>query len=103
MKEKIIQSTLRLNQKDHDMLVHQARQLNLNHADFFRELIRKNKFEDIKKTNEYLQELRFLTRNLSNNINQIAKKINSNIILDELEEVKTIKEEVNKVWQLLKS
>ena len=60
-------------------------------------------YEDIKEYNEVLDDLRKATRNLSNNINQIAKKVNSNVLIDELEEAKKLHEEITKVWQLLKS
>ena len=58
---------------------------------------------DIGELNELLDDLRKVARNLSNNINQIAKKINSNVLIDELEEAKKLHEEITKVWQLLKS
>ena len=68
-----------------------------------RELIRKNLLYDIKEYNELLDDLRKATRNLSNNINQIAKKINSTAMINELNEAEKLHEEIVKIWQLLKS
>ena len=68
-----------------------------------RELIRKNLLYDIKEYNELLDDLRKATRNLSNNINQIAKKINSTAMINELDEAEKLHEEIVKIWQLLKS
>ena len=103
MKKKLKQFTIRLTKEDHLKLILQAEKLNISQAELLRELLRKNMYEDIKEYNEVLDDLRKATRNLSNNINQIAKKVNSNVLIDELEEAKKLHEEITKVWQLLKS
>ena len=103
MKKKLKQFTGRLTKEDHLKLILQAEKLNISQAELLRELLRKNMYEDIKEYNEVLDDLRKATRNLSNNINQIAKKVNSNVLIDELEEAKKLHEEITKVWQLLKS
>ena len=103
MKKKLKQFTIRLTKEDHLKLIFQAKKLNISQAELLRELLRKNMYEDIKEYNEVLDDLRKATRNLSNNINQIAKKVNSNVLIDELEEAKKLHEEITKVWQLLKS
>ena len=103
MKKKLKQFTIRLTKEDHLKLILQAKKLNISQAELLRELLRKNMYEDIKEYNEVLDDLRKATRNLSNNINQIAKKVNSNVLIDELEEAKKLHEEITKVWQLLKS
>ena len=101
--KKLKQFTVRLAKEDHLKLIFQAEKLNISQAELLRELLRKNMYEDIKEYNEVLDDLRKATRNLSNNINQIAKKVNSNVLIDELEEAKKLHEEITKVWQLLKS
>ena len=103
MEKKLKQFTIRLTKEDHLKLILQAKKLNISQAELLRELLRKNMYEDIKEYNEVLDDLRKATRNLSNNINQIAKKVNSSILINELEEAKKLHEEITKVWQLLKS
>lgn len=103
MEKKLKQFTVRLTKEDHLKLILQAEKLNISQAELLRELLRKNMYEDIKEYNEVLDDLRKATRNLSNNINQIAKKVNNNILINELEEAKKLHEEITKVWQLLKS
>lgn len=103
MKKDLKKFTIRLTDDDHIKLIYQARKLNVSQSEFLRELIRKNLLNDIKEYNEFLDDLRKATRNLSNNINQIAKKINSAAMINELEEAKKLHEEIAKIWQLLKS
>lgn len=103
MKKDLRQFTVRLTEDDHIKLVYQAKKLNISQAEFLRELIRKNLLYDIKEYNELLDDLRKATRNLSNNINQIAKKINSTAMINELNEAEKLHEEIVKIWQLLKS
>ena len=103
MKKDLKKFTVRLTDDDHIKLVYQAKKLNVSQSELLRELIRKNMFCDIKEYNELLDDLRKATRNLSNNINQIAKKINSTAMINELEEAKKLHEEIRKIWQLLKS
>ena len=102
MEKKLKQFTIRLTKEDHLKLILQAKKLNISQAELLRELLRKNMYEDIKEYNEVLDDLRKATRNLSNNINQIAKKVNSNVLIDELEEAKKLQKEITKVWQSLK-
>lgn len=103
MEKKLKQFTVRLTKEDHLKLILQAAKLNISQAELLRELIRKNLIDDIGELNELLDDLRKVVRNLSNNINQIAKKVNSSILINELEEAKKLHEEITKVWQLLKS
>lgn len=102
MEKKLKQFTIRLTKEDHLKLILQAKKLNISQAELLRELIRKNLIDDIGEINELLDDLRKIVRNLSNNINQIAKKVNSSILINELEEAKKLHEEITKVWQLLK-
>ena len=95
--------TVRLNENDYSKLSYQAEQLNISQAEFLRQLIRRNMFEDIKDFNSLLDDLRKAIRNLSNNINQIAKKTNSKIIFNEVEEAEKLHKEIVEIWQLLKS
>ncbi len=103
MEKNLKQFTVRLSHEDHLRLTYQAEELNISQAQLLRELIRKNMLYDIKEYNELLDDLRKATRNLSNNINQIAKKINSTTMINELEEAKKLHEEITRIWQLLKS
>lgn len=102
MEKKLKQFTVRLTKEDHLKLILQAEKLNISQAELLRELIRKNLIDDIGELNELLDDLRKVVRNLSNNINQIAKKVNSNVLIDELEEAKKLQKEITKVWQSLK-
>ena len=77
--------------------------MNLSQANLIRELIRKSLIDDIKELNLFVDDLRKLTRSLSNNLNQISKKVNSKILLDEIDEAGKLNEEITKIWQLLKS
>lgn len=102
MEKKLKQFTIRLTKEDHLKLILQAKKLNISQAELLRELLRKNMYEDIKEYNEVLDDLRKATRNLSNNINQIAKKVNNNVLINELEEAKKLQKEITEIWQLLK-
>lgn len=102
MEKNLKQFTVRLSDEDHLKLIYQANELNISQAELLRELIRKNMLYDIKEYNELLDDLRKATRNLSNNINQIAKKINNSVMINELEEAKKLHGEITKIWQLLK-
>lgn len=102
MKKTLKKFTVRLSENDHIKLIYQADKLNISQAELLRELIRKNLIDDIGELNELLDDLRKVARNLSNNINQIAKKVNSNVLIDELEEAKKLQKEITKVWQSLK-
>lgn len=102
MKKTLKKFTVRLSEDDHIKLIYQADKLNISQAELLRELIRKNLIDDIGELNELLDDLRKVARNLSNNINQIAKKVNSNVLIDELEEAKKLQKEIIKVWQSLK-
>ena len=103
MKNKSFKFTVILNADDHYKLVYKSREMNLSQANLIRELIRKSLIDDIKELNLFVDDLRKLTRSLSNNLNQISKKVNSKILLDELLEAKKLNEEITKIWQLLKS
>lgn len=102
MKKTLKKFTVRLSEDDHIKLIYQADKLNISQAELLRELIRKNLIDDIGELNELLDDLRKVARNLSNNINQIAKKVNSNVLIDELEETKKLQKEITKAWQSLK-
>lgn len=102
MEEKIKKFTVRLNENDYYKLRYKAREMKLSRAEFIRELIRKSLLDDIKEYNEMLNELRKLTRNISNNINQLSRKVNSNILFDEVKEAEKLNEELKEICQLLK-
>lgn len=102
MKEKKRKLTIRLNEDDYNKLIIQAERLGVSQVQLVRELIRKNMISDIKASNEYLNDIRKSIRSLSNNMNQVAKKINSKIFFDEVIEIQKIQEEVKRIWQLLK-
>jgi hypothetical protein len=102
MKEKKRKLTIRLNEDDYNKLIIQAKRLGVSQVQLVRELIRKNMISDIKECNLWLDDIRKSIRSLSNNMNQIAKKINSKIFLDEVVEIQKIQEKVKRIWQLLK-
>lgn len=102
MGRKIKQFAVRLTEKDYANLIIQAKELETTKSELLRELLRKNMVKDIKEYNIFLDELRKNVRTLTNNVNQIAKKVNSDILINELEEANNLQEEVKKIWQLLK-
>lgn len=103
MKNKSFKFTVVLSADDHYKLVYKSKEMNLSQANLIRELIRKSLIDDIKELNLFVDDLRKLTRSLSNNLNQISKKVNSKILLDEIDEAGKLNEEITKIWQLLKS
>ena len=103
MKNNSFKFTVILNADDHYKLVYKSREMNLSQANLIRELIRKSLIDDIKELNLFVDDLRKLTRSLSNNLNQISKKVNSKILLDEIDEAEKLNEKITKIWQLLKS
>lgn len=103
MKEKYKRLNIRLTQADYDKLIFQVKKLNTTQANFMRELIRKNMYKDIKDFNTFLEDIWRLTRIISNNINQIAKKANTGLEKDYIFEIVKVNEELGKLWQSLKS
>lgn len=94
--------TVRLDLEDYVSLYSQSQDIGKSMNEFIRELIRKNMLHDIKEYNAYLDEIRKQTRNLSNNINQLAKLKNSKVLIDEIEASKMLNEELVDLCQLLK-
>ena len=88
--------TVRLEKTDYLKLLSQCSELNLSQSELIRELIRKNFIGDIKEHNDFLKSTFFLFKNISNNLNQIAKKVNLNSISEN-----DLKEEIDDIWQLL--
>lgn len=88
--------TVRLEKIDHLKLLSQCSELELSQSELIRELIRKNFISDIKEHNDFLKSTFFLFKNISNNLNQIAKKVNLNSISEN-----DLKEELDEIWQLL--
>lgn len=103
MKEKYKRLNIRLTQADYDKLVFQTKKLNTTQANFMRELIRKSMYEDIRTFNTFLEDIWRLTRIISNNVNQIAKKANTGLEKGYIFEIVKINEELGKLWQSLKS
>ena len=103
MKEKYKRLNIRLTQSDYDKLVFQTKKLNTTQANFMRELIRKSMYEDIRTFNTFLEDIWRLTRIISNNVNQIAKKTNTRLEKGYIFEIVKINEELRKLWQSLKS
>ncbi len=94
--KKLKKITVRLEELDYLKLLCQSSELNKSQNELIRELIRKNFIDDIKEHNLFLKDIFFLYKNISNNLNQIAKKVNLNAITD-----KDIKKEIDDIWQLL--
>lgn len=103
MKEKYKRLNIRLTQSDYDKLIFQVKKLNTTQANFMRELIRKSMYEDIRTFNTFLEDIWRLTRIISNNVNQIAKKANTGLEKGYIFEIVKINEELRKLWQSLKS
>ena len=94
--------TVRLNLEDYASLTSQSKESDKSMNEFIREMIRKNMFHDIKEFNLYLSEIYKQTKIISNNINQLAKLKNSNVLINELEESKKLNRELDSLCQLLK-
>ena len=103
MKEKYKRLNIRLTQSDYDKLIFQVKKLNTTQENFMRELIRKSMYEDIRTFNTFLEDIWRLTRIISNNVNQIAKKANTRLEKGYIFEIVKINEELRKLWQSLKS
>lgn len=102
MEKKLKSFTVRLSVEDSLKLISQADNLKISQAELIRKLIRQDTADNLKKYIESLDDLRKIARSLSNNINQITKKINSKILINELEEAQKIHGEITEIWQLLK-
>lgn len=90
--KKLKKITVRLEEIDYLKLLFQSSELNKSQNELIRELIRKNFIDDIKEHNLFLKDIFFLYKNISNNLNQIAKKVNINAITD-----KDIKKEIDDI------
>lgn len=97
--KKIYKLTVRLNEKEYEMLELQTKFLEMTKNEFFREMIRKGMYLDIKKANEYLLEVLKIKRGISNNLNQIAKKLNTTD--GTIANFKKIEKELEELWQSL--
>lgn len=90
--------SLRLDEEDYKLLETQAKLYGVTKNEFVRILIRKNMIGDIKELNENLKDIFRLKISIGNNLNQIAKKCNSQTISD----FREIQEELDDLWQSLK-
>ena len=88
--------SLRLDEKDYQILDNKSKGLGLSKNEFLRRIIRLSVIENIEEFNSNLKELFLLKRALSNNINQLAKQGHS---IDNFDE---IKKELDDLWQSLK-
>ena len=88
--------TVRLNETDYEHLIKQTEFFGTSQNELIRELLRKNKIEDIKEYNNSLKGIFRLLKNMSNNLNQLSKKSHYN------EDVNSIKKELKELWQFLK-
>ena len=89
--------SLRLEEKDYNLLETQAKLYGVTKNEFIRILIRKNLAGDLKELNKNLIDIYKLNIGMANNLNQIAKKCNydtSNFM--------EIKKELDDLWQSLK-
>jgi len=79
--------SVRLDDKTYNNLVEQAKNLDLTLSDLIRKKLTKNKNIVIKNDNKKLYELNRLNLQISkigNNINQIAKYVNTQKIIDKI-------------------
>lgn len=90
--------SLRLDEKDYNLLETQAKLYGVTKNEFVRVLIRKNMLGDIQELNENLKDIFRLKVSIGNNLNQIAKKCNSKTISD----FREIQKELDDLWQSLK-
>lgn len=88
--------SLRLDEKDYNILDTNAKALGINKNEFVRKLIRLSTIENIEEFNTNLKELLILKRALSNNINQLAKRGHNMANFEE------VREELEELWQSLK-
>ncbi len=66
-------------------------------------VVKRSGYEDIKAFNIFLEDIWRLTRIISNNVNQIAKKANTRLEKERIFEIVKVNEELGKLWQSLKS
>lgn len=88
--------SVRLDEKDYNLLELKAKQLGVTKNEFIRRIIRLSLVENIEEFNKNLKELLIIKRALSNNLNQLAKKGHK---LDNFNE---IEKELENLWQSLK-
>lgn len=88
--------SLRLDEKDYQILDTNAKALGVNKNEFVRKLIRLSSIENIEEFNANLKELLILKRALSNNINQLAKRGHN------MANFEGVREELEELWQSLK-
>lgn len=91
--------TVRLDDDLYQKLIEQSSYNNCSINEYFRQLINANVMTDIKEYNQLQSDILILYKNIANNINQLAKKINSDTSENQLNE---IKKEVENLWQYLK-
>lgn len=88
--------SVRLDEKDYNLLELKAKQLGVTKNEFIRRIIRLSLVENIEEFNKNLKELLIIKRALSNNLNQLTKKGHK---LDNFNE---IEKELENLWQSLK-
>lgn len=91
--------TVRLDDNLYQKLIEQSTYNDCSINEYFRKIINANVMTDIKEYNKLQFDILILYKNISNNINQLAKKINSDISENQLNE---IRKEVETLWQYLK-
>lgn len=88
--------SLRLDEKDYEILDINSKYLGVTKNEFLRKLIRSTKVKNLEDFNINLKELLIVKRALANNINQLAKQGHS------MDNFKKIEKELEELWQSLK-
>jgi len=91
--------TMRFSEELHEQMLIQASENNMTLNEYFRNLILLNLSSDIKETIELKKSINSLFKNMGNNINQIARKINSESSKKQLDE---IEEMIKELWEYSK-
>ena len=93
MKKKL---TLRLDDNDYKLLEDKRELLGCSQNKFFIELLKSVNVENLKEYNQYIKDIFRILKITSNNLNQIAKKVNNSDNLNNIEK------ELEEIWQFLK-
>lgn len=90
----------RLSKKLKERIKLESQKSNMTMSEYINRCLRNKSIIVLENGKEIYYEL----NKIGNNINQIAKKLNSNIATNkDLEQLTNISEEIRKVWQLLNS
>ena len=84
--------------ENEEKILEQKSKIFKNKSEFLRKIILETDAENLQDKVELLREIKIEIRRIGNNLNQIARHLNT----EKQMEIKFIEEEFNNIWQLLK-